>query len=185
MSRVESASGSKYSAHNETVRKFEPIAPVGTNYTPVGKVDIAAIRSAAGPAPPQPPVPSAPRPSAVIPAVQGSTVRTTTVGSAAAAARVPTGTWDAPKAAVTATPLPPPPPTDSRPPPEVATSRLVSAHSATVPTSNVPTKPSDDDRIGPVVSLAQSIRPPYSLLNFFISHRVRRTHACPSPRLRN
>jgi drebrin-like protein len=151
MSRVESASGARYSAHNETARKFEPIAPVGTNYTPIGKVDIAAIRSAAGPAPPQPPVPSAPRPSAVIPAAQGPIVRTTTVGSAAAAARVPTGTWDAPKQAVTATPPPPP-----APPTVVATSRSVPAHSATVPTSNVPTKPSEDDRIGSVVSLADS-----------------------------
>ncbi|KAH9956752.1 hypothetical protein BGW80DRAFT_1179632, partial [Lactifluus volemus] len=90
MSCVESTSGAKYSAHNETTRKFEPIAPAGTNHTPVGKVDLVAIRSAAGPAPPRPPVPSAPRPSAVIPAAQGSTVRTTTVGSAATAAQAPT-----------------------------------------------------------------------------------------------
>jgi drebrin-like protein len=51
MSRVESASGANYSSHNEQSRKFEPIAPVGTNYTPVGKVDIATLRKgpAAGP----------------------------------------------------------------------------------------------------------------------------------------
>ncbi|KAF8498439.1 hypothetical protein JB92DRAFT_3219927 [Gautieria morchelliformis] len=29
-----------YSVHNETTRSAEPIAPVGTNYTPVGKVDM-------------------------------------------------------------------------------------------------------------------------------------------------
>lgn len=44
MSRVEAASGAKYSSQKETARKFEPIAPVGTNYTPIGKVDIGAIR---------------------------------------------------------------------------------------------------------------------------------------------
>src|SRR5216683_7626535 len=60
MSRVESASGAKYSAHNEQARRFEPIAPVGTNYTPVGKVDIAAIRSSATPTPPKAVSPSAP-----------------------------------------------------------------------------------------------------------------------------
>ncbi|KAH9160569.1 hypothetical protein EDB89DRAFT_1862714 [Lactarius sanguifluus] len=67
MSRVESASGAKYSTHNEQARKFEPIAPVGTNYTPVGKVDIASLRSAlATPsAAPKPAVPSAPRPAVV------------------------------------------------------------------------------------------------------------------------
>lgn len=52
MKRVEAASGAKYSAHNEKARKFEPIAPVGTNYTPIGKPDIAAMRR----------VPPAPRP---------------------------------------------------------------------------------------------------------------------------
>ncbi|KAG9313233.1 hypothetical protein JVU11DRAFT_6694 [Chiua virens] len=44
MQRVEAASGARYSAHNEKARKFEPIAPVGTNYTPIGKPDIAAMR---------------------------------------------------------------------------------------------------------------------------------------------
>ncbi|KAF8634657.1 hypothetical protein AX15_000796 [Amanita polypyramis BW_CC] len=57
MSRVEAASGAKYTAQKEAPRTFDPIAPVGTNYKPVGKVDIAALR--ATPTPP----PSAPRPS--------------------------------------------------------------------------------------------------------------------------
>ena len=44
MSRVEGASGAKYSAHKEQPRQIEPIAPVSTAHTPVGKVDIAALR---------------------------------------------------------------------------------------------------------------------------------------------
>ncbi|KIJ06493.1 hypothetical protein PAXINDRAFT_103342, partial [Paxillus involutus ATCC 200175] len=44
MKRVEAASGAKYSAHNEQSRKFEPIAPVGSSYTPIGRPDIAAMR---------------------------------------------------------------------------------------------------------------------------------------------
>ncbi|KAI0246580.1 hypothetical protein BJV78DRAFT_1286287 [Lactifluus subvellereus] len=92
-----------YSVHDEQARKFEPIAPVGTNYTPVGKVDIAAIRSATVPAPPKPAVPSASHTSADIPAAtapSGPTFRTTTVGSAA----LRTGTWDAPNPTVSAAP---------------------------------------------------------------------------------
>lgn len=58
MKRVEAASGAKYSAHNEKARKFDPIAPVGTNYTPIGKPDIAAMRRVN-------PVPASSRPSAV------------------------------------------------------------------------------------------------------------------------
>lgn len=47
MKRVRDASGSKYSVHNEPARRAEPIGPVGTNYTPVGKVDIGALRKGA------------------------------------------------------------------------------------------------------------------------------------------
>ena len=182
MSRVESASGAKYSAHNEQARKFEPIAPVGTNYTPIGKVDIAAIRSTA-PAPPKPAVHSASHPSAgnsAVPTPSGPTFRTTTVGSAAAAARVPTGTWDAPKPTVSA--APPPPPAASRPPTVVATPRSVPAHSATVPSSDVPTEPSEDDRIGPVVSLARPNRPPRSrlILSSDTGHSIH-TRVTPTP----
>jgi hypothetical protein len=150
MSRVESASGAKYSAHNEQARKFEPIAPVGTNYTPVGKVDIAAMRSAAAPTPPKPTVPSASRPVATLTS-SGTTFRNTAIGGAAAASRVPEGTWDVPRPKVLD--VPPPPPAASRPPPTVVGgSSSVPAQSATVPSSNVSTKPSEEDRIGPVVS---------------------------------
>src|SRR6266850_6027650 len=155
MSRVESASGAKYSAHNEQARQFEPIAPVGTNYTPVGKVDIAAIRSAAAPTAPKPVVPSASRPFAATLGPQsssGKTVRDSAVSGAAAAARVPEGTWDAPKLTVSA--APPPPPAAPRPFPTVVGNTLsVPAHSATGPSPNVLTKPSEEDRISPVVSL--------------------------------
>lgn len=65
MSRVESASGTKYSTHEEPARKFEPIGPVGTNYTPVGKVDIRAIRQEAAVKPPPPPQPTTSRPPGV------------------------------------------------------------------------------------------------------------------------
>lgn len=47
MKRVEAASGSHYSAHKEQGRKFEPIAPVGTNYKPIGKPDINELRRGA------------------------------------------------------------------------------------------------------------------------------------------
>lgn len=65
MSRVESASGAKYSTHKEPARKFEPIGPVGTNYTPVGKVDINAIRQQSAVKPPPPPQSTTSRPPGV------------------------------------------------------------------------------------------------------------------------
>lgn len=60
MSRVEAASGSKYSVHKEPARRYEPIGPVGTNYTPVGKVDIDAIRREAAAKPSTLPQPTRP-----------------------------------------------------------------------------------------------------------------------------
>lgn len=65
MARVETASGAKYSTHKEPARKFEPIGPVGTNYTPVGKVDINAIRKEAASKPQPPPQPTTTRPPGV------------------------------------------------------------------------------------------------------------------------
>ena len=47
MQRVEAASGAKYSVHKEAPRKYEPIAPVGTNYAPIVKVDINELRKGA------------------------------------------------------------------------------------------------------------------------------------------
>ena len=46
---VEAASGSRYTAHKEQPRKFEPIAPVGTNYTPIGRVDLNELRRSTPP----------------------------------------------------------------------------------------------------------------------------------------
>lgn len=127
MSRVESSLGAKYSAHNEQARKFEPIVLVGTNYTPAGKVDIAAIRSVAAPTPPKPVVPSVPRPVATLTSSSsGTTFRNTAIDGAAAAARVPEGTWGAPRPTVSAASLPPP--AASRPPPTASVAQVESQH---------------------------------------------------------
>lgn len=52
MKRVNDASGSKYSVHNERAKPSAPIAPVGTSYTPIGQPDINAMRASAKPKPP-------------------------------------------------------------------------------------------------------------------------------------
>lgn len=65
MSRVEAASGAKYSAQKEAPRKFEPIAPVGTNYTPVGKVDMNQLRRGQNPKAVTPPASSRPASSSL------------------------------------------------------------------------------------------------------------------------
>lgn len=114
MSRVEAASGAKYSTHKEQARKFEPIAPVGTNYTPVGKVDIGALRKAPTPAakPPPPAAGSRPTFGAKPPAASASSLygRTIIGGSA------PQDAWPEDKPTQVETPPPPPPITASRPP---------------------------------------------------------------------
>ena len=107
MTKVEAASGARYSAHKEAPRRFEPIAPVGTNYTPIGRPDIAAMRRtpAVQPSPARPAAPStAPRP---VPQVPPSTVR---YGQAPARA---SDTWEEDKDTV----APPPPPPATRPTP--------------------------------------------------------------------
>ena len=115
MSRVEAASGAKYSTHKEQARKFEPIAPVGSSYTPVGKVDIAALRKAPPPAakPTFPPSSSRPAFSATKPTVSAGSLygRVTHGGSA------PADAWpeDKPAPVVAATSAPPIP-ASSRPP---------------------------------------------------------------------
>ncbi|KAJ3539757.1 hypothetical protein NMY22_g4593 [Coprinellus aureogranulatus] len=65
MKRVEAASGAKYSVQKEAPRKAEPIAPPRSSYTPVGKVDMAALKRNVPPAPkPAPPAAAKPTPSA-------------------------------------------------------------------------------------------------------------------------
>ena len=105
MSRVEAASGAKYSTHNEKARKFEPIAPVGTNYVPVGKVDINELRKAP--------------PPAAKPVFGGASK---SVGSAASlygrsgvAGSAPQDAWPEEKPAAASVSPPPPPPAASRP----------------------------------------------------------------------
>lgn len=68
MQRVAAASGARYSTHNEKPRRFEPIAPVGTNYTPIGKPDIAAMRRV-------PPAPSSAVPASSGPSAFASTAK--------------------------------------------------------------------------------------------------------------
>ncbi|KAI0091405.1 hypothetical protein BDY19DRAFT_885422 [Irpex rosettiformis] len=117
MSRVAASSGARYSAHKEAPRKFEPIAPVGTNYVPIGKPDLDALRRGAAasthqaqPPPPPPaaarPVPTAPR---FQPSAPASTFRTSPVVNRASA---PDDTWGEPPAPAKF----PPPPAAARPP---------------------------------------------------------------------
>lgn len=116
MSRVEAASGAKYSTHKEQPRKFEPIAPVGSSYTPVGKVDIAALKRAPQPAakPTLPSSGSRPAFSVTKPTVSAGSLygRVTHGGSA------PADAWpeDKPAPVAAAAALAPPLPASSRPP---------------------------------------------------------------------
>ena len=111
MSKVSAASGSKYSAHNEPARKFEPIAPVGTNYTPVGKVDIASLKKApvapksTVPAPTyKPSTPTSTRPTPTFGAPLQSSGLKTTIG-----VKAPADAWpEAPSPAIPTTPRPVP-----------------------------------------------------------------------------
>ena len=109
MKRVEAASGAKYSVQKEAPRKAEPIAPPRSSYTPVGKVDIAALKRNVPPAPKPAPPPAKPTASAA--SLYGRHAASTS-GSA------PSDAW--PEAKPAAPPLPPasrPPtlPTASRP----------------------------------------------------------------------
>jgi len=54
LKKVADSSGAKYSVHNEKPVKREMPAPVGTNYQPIGRPDIAAMTSKQKPTPPAP-----------------------------------------------------------------------------------------------------------------------------------
>jgi drebrin-like protein len=134
MSRVESSSGARYSAHNEQPRKLEPIAPVGTNYTPVGKVDINALRKAPTPAA-KPPTPVAnTRPAFSAPAFSASSSRPavsagSVYGRTVIGGPAPQDAW--PEETPTPAPAPPsPPPATSRPPVLPTASRPAASRSA-------------------------------------------------------
>jgi len=184
MSRVEASSGARYSAHKESARRFEPIALVGTNYTPVGKVDIAAIRRNAPPAQapsvsaPKPSIPTAPRPVPTAPAVS-----TGFRGAPYVPGRVnaPADSWDdEPQQAPAASFPPPPPPASNRPPvvsnlrPSVtSTTRPVPTAPSPVASSPTPTKPDEDDRIGPVGTAYTPIKlTPRKLVNPFAARQA-------------
>ena len=115
MSRVEAASGVNYTAQKEAPRKFQPIAPAGTNYVPVGKVDMNALRASAPPPAPAASKPSIPATSRPVPSAAArpvpsapSVVRPAVVGKAPADAWPEEDNSFAP---------PPPPPAASRPVP--------------------------------------------------------------------
>jgi len=167
MSRVETASGAKYSIHKEPTRKFEPIGPVGTNYTPVGKVDINAIRKEAAVKPPPPPQPATTRPPGV--GQQWSKSAATgfqpryTAPPPVKTTPAPDDDWEPTPAPVKSTPAPPLP-TSARPtPPAPAVSvnnfaftlqrsrslfpQPVKEGPKSVVTSS---KPAEEDYIGPV-----------------------------------
>ncbi|KAF9224114.1 actin depolymerizing protein [Gyrodon lividus] len=177
MKRVEAASGAKYSAHSEQPRKFEPIAPVGTNYAPIGRPDISAMRKVL-PAPSSvapPPAPAASWLPAISSAAKPS-IPTAPRPVFGTPARAPVkiappynafdDTWDdEPAPAVPARPSP----AASRPfavpiaqRPAVSsyipTAHAVPSHPVSVVPSNVPTKPVEEDRIAPVVSRALKVR---------------------------
>ncbi|OCB86325.1 hypothetical protein A7U60_g6639 [Sanghuangporus baumii] len=160
MKRVEDSSGSRYTAHKEQPRKFEPIGSVGTNYTPVGRVDISEIRRTAPksvasakptqvytPSAPAPPVPSASRPFVASKPVMPS--------------------WEEPAAPSAP---PPPPPAATRPIPTVMpSSPAPTKELEPVAASIAPTKPKEEDRIGPVGTnyTPVSLPPPKKLFNPF------------------
>ncbi|KAJ6624892.1 hypothetical protein B0H10DRAFT_2004715, partial [Mycena sp. CBHHK59/15] len=182
MSRVEAASGAKYSAHKEQARKFEPIAPVGTNYTPIGKPDISTLRK--GPTPATTSAPPAPRPGfgAPKPAASAASLYGRTVDKRTA----PEEAWleDPPPVAAVA---PPPPPAASRPPVLPTVSRPSFAASAPirspVTASAVPTKPADDDRIAPVGTAYTpvTLAAPKKLKNPFAAFEQQAQAAPPAP----
>jgi hypothetical protein len=115
MKRIEAASGAKYSAHNEQARKFEPIAPVGSSYTPVGRPDISAMRTAQVPPKNAPSAPSGTTSSKpAIPTVPRPVFRGVSSVQPAGTGKAPAGAWEEEPPA---TPLPPQlPPAASRPP---------------------------------------------------------------------
>ena len=176
MSRVEAASGSKYSIHKESARKFEPIGPVGTNYTPVGKVDINALRREAAAKPPAPPQPTMSRP----PGVGQQWSKPTTFGSQSKytppppvkPTPAPDDDWEPAPAPVKSTPAPPLPSAVRPTPPSPAVSMSffirISGFTLTPPQpvreepkpAITSSKPAEDDRIGPVGTNWQPVQLP-------------------------
>ncbi|EJD08583.1 uncharacterized protein FOMMEDRAFT_117069 [Fomitiporia mediterranea MF3/22] len=167
LKRVADSSGSRYTAHKEQPRKFERIAPVGTNYTPIGKVDIGEIRKSAtkpttAAKPTQaytPPTPTAapPMPSAPRPPISSKPV-------------IPS--WGEP--ATTAAAPPPPPPMASRPVISTESRPTLSVspghkEPSPVASSITPTKPTEEDRIAPVGTnyTPVNLPPPKKLVNPF------------------
>ncbi|PPQ71153.1 hypothetical protein CVT24_009834 [Panaeolus cyanescens] len=152
MKRVEAASGAKYSSNREEPRKFEPIAPVGTSYTPVGRPDIAALKKAPPAAKPTAPsVPTGTRPTfgATKPAASAASLYGRATGSA------PSDAWPD-ESPATAAPAPPPPPPASTRPPVVPTA----SRPAFTSFSAMPTKPSPSPAFSAAPAAAPVASPP-------------------------
>jgi hypothetical protein len=170
MKRIEAASGAKYSTHNEQARRTEPIAPVGTSYTPIGRPDVAAMRKAPAAAPP----PAAPKPATGAPRSASSFLSKPTAPPAAVGGRnpAPADAWPEEKP----TAAPPPPPAASRPPTLPSAPRptpvsfgnithktmlnsnyqVVASQPASAPKEAA--KPTEDDSIGPVGTNWQPVK---------------------------
>jgi len=200
MKRVEAASGAKYSSHKEQPRKFEPIAPVGTSYTPVGKVDIGALKKAPPPAA-KPTLPITSRPTFGAPSASAGSLYGKSAGTSA-----PTDAWPEEKKVIPAA-QPPPPPASSRPPTLPTTSRpafsamstptkVQPAFSAATPpppppaapapvvaASKVPTKPAEEDRIEPAKSAYTPVNlpAPRKLRNPFAAMEQQSQQTSPGP----
>lgn len=158
MKRVEAASGAKYSTHNEPTRKFEPIAPVGTNYTPVGKVDIAALKKTPAPVA-KPALPT--RPIFGAPATSAGSLYGKAASSGSASAWLEEKTTEKPHPPASTRPLTVQTtirpafsamtPTKPSPGPISALGSTPSSRSGThpAPVTNTPIKPAEEDRIEP------------------------------------
>ncbi|KAI0348788.1 hypothetical protein OH77DRAFT_1371773, partial [Trametes cingulata] len=201
MARVEAASGAHYSAQKEAPRKSEPIAPVGTNYTPVGKVDMAALRKGAGSSPAAPPpAPAAAKPPApaAARAVPLAPSPAPGLGKAPVANKAPADAW--PDEADSFAP-PPPPPAASRPvfgsstpkpvtsvspnsPSDSSAPRFTPSAPAPVASSTKPTKPADDDeKIGPVGTAYTPIKlQPKKLVNPFAAMEAKAQAESTAPK---
>lgn len=134
MARVEAVSSAKYIAHREAPRHADPIAPVGTNYIPVGCPDIDALRC--------PPTAPCPVPGLVASPAPGW------AKAPVSRAAAPDDAWDPPSVAQP----PPPPSAASRPisPAASCPAPLAASRPPQAPTPTAPTKPAEDNRIGPV-----------------------------------
>jgi hypothetical protein len=180
--KITNASGAKYSVHKEAPRQYVPIAPVGSSYTPVGKIDITQMRQGTPRDVPQPST------SAYTPArSELGNIRTPSTAAPPTAPRpVPSRPpvsapapaahdWEAPSSERIQS-VAPPIPTTSRPSATVTPSSgyRPPTTAAVPPTSNATTKV---DRIGPNQPAYQPVQlaAPKKLVNPFAARQAEAT----------